>query len=418
MKNYNKLVPRDSFMGRYLNYMEQQETAYAFDFWSGMWALACACGRLTYVARPRAPVYLNLYTILIGESGIARKTTSVGTAARLVRMLTSEDPELGFIDAKVTAEKLDGLLHERTLEHGSAQFCIAIPELAVFLGTEQYVANMPTLLTDLYDCPSHRHGGGTIERGEIVQRNIWISFLSASTPVWLLKTVNPNVVEGGFTSRCLFVVSNEPKSKIPWPDEVDGAHDQAWMLQDLRDVRKRAAEAQPLTLTDGGMNVFTRWYKSRTRSVDAYLLSFEAREDAHVLRVAALLSINDGSWRIDQTHVSRSIRLIENVKETSKDIFDTGDTRSRYALSLDKIRSILISAGMDPVPRNELIRKSKRKLSYNELVDLLEILHEVGAVQRFVSPPESGKGRPVEYFRGTQLILARGLGDQVLDKFG
>src|SRR4051794_6591427 len=128
-------------MGRYLNYMEQQETAYAFDFWSGMWALACACGRLTYVARPRAPVFLNLYTILIGESGIARKTTSVGTAARLVRMLTSEDPELGFIDAKVTAEKLDGLLHERTLEHGSAQFCIAIPELAVFLGTEQYVAN-------------------------------------------------------------------------------------------------------------------------------------------------------------------------------------------------------------------------------------------------------------------------------------
>jgi hypothetical protein len=418
LKNFDKLVPRDSFMGRYLNYMEQQETAYAFDFWSGMWALACACGRLTYVARPRAPVYLNLYTILIGESGIARKTTSVGTAARLVRMLTSEDPELGFIDAKVTAEKLDGLLHERTLEHGSAQFCIAIPELAVFLGTEQYVANMPTLLTDLYDCPSHRHGGGTIERGEIVQRNIWISFLSASTPVWLLKTVNPNVVEGGFTSRCLFVVSNEPKSKIPWPDEVDGAHDQAWMLQDLRDVRKRAAEAQPLTLTDGGMNVFTRWYKSRTRSVDAYLLSFEAREDAHVLRVAALLSINDGSWRIDQTHVSRSIKLIENVKETSKDIFDTGDTRSRYALSLDKIRSILISAGMDPVPRNELIRKSKRKLSYNELVDLLEILHEVGAVQRFVSPPESGKGRPVEYFRGTQLILARGLGDQVLDKFG
>jgi hypothetical protein len=73
---------------------------------------------------------------------------------------------------------------------------------------------------------------------------------------------------------------------------------------------------------------------------------------------------------------------------------------------------------MDPVPRNELIRKSKRRLSYNELVDLLEILHEVGAVQRFVSPPESGKGRPVEYFRGTNLILARGLGDEVLSKFG
>jgi hypothetical protein len=418
VKNYDKLVPADSFLGRYLRFMSQQETAYAFDFWSGMWAVSCACGRLTYVARPRAPVFLNMYTILIGESGIARKTTSVSSAAKLVRVLATEDKELGFIDAKVTAEKLDSILHERTMEHGSSQLCIAIPELAVFLGTEQYVANMPTLLTDLYDSPSHRHGGGTIERGEIVQRNIWVSFLSASTPVWLLKTVNPNVVEGGFTSRCLFIVSNEPKSKIPWPDEDASSEDHAILLADLREIRSRAAIEQPLTLTEAGMATFTRWYRGRSRSMDAFLLSFEAREDAHVLRVAALLSINDGSWRIDQTHVSRSIRLVESVKDGSKDIFDTGDTRSRYALSLDKIRSILISAGMDPVPRNELIRKSKRRLSYNELVDLLEIMHELGAVQRFVSPPDSGKGRPVEYFRGTNLLLARGLGDEVLSKFG
>src|SRR3954451_2328100 len=290
--------------------MSQQETAYAFDFWSGMWAISCACGRLTYVARPRAPVYLNMYTILIGESGIARKTTSVNMAGGLVRVITREDQELGFIDAKMTAEKLDSILHDRTLEHGSAQLCVAIPELAVFLGTEQYVANMPTLLTDLYDCPSHRYGGGTIARGEITQRNVWLSFLSASTPVWLLKTVNPNVVEGGFTSRCLFIVSNEPKDKIAWPSAVDTDEEFAILVQDLREVRKRAFVEQPITLTDAGMTAFTRWYKARTRSLDVFKLSFEAREDAHVLRVAALLCINDGSWRIDQTHVSRSIKLI------------------------------------------------------------------------------------------------------------
>jgi hypothetical protein len=418
VKNYDRLVPHDSFMGHYLSFMDQQETAHAFDFWSGMWALACACGRITYVARPRAPVFLNMYTILIGESGIARKTTSVSSAARLVRIITSEDAELGFIDAKVTAEKLDSLLHERTMEHGSAQLCVAIPELAVFLGTEQYVANMPTLLTDLYDCPSHRHGGGTITRGEMIQRNIWVSFLSASTPVWLLKTVNPNVVEGGFTSRCLFIVSNEPKDKIAWPSAADTDEDFAILTQDLREVRKRALIEQPITLTDAGMTAFTRWYKARTRSLDVFKLSFEAREDAHVLRVAALLCINDGSWRIDQTHVSRSIKLIDSVKDTSKDIFESGDLRSRHAYSLDRIRSTLISAGMDPVPRNELFRKARGKLSYNELTGLIEVLHEIGAIQRFISPPEHGRGRPVEYFRGTNLILGRGLGEQVLDRFG
>src|SRR3954471_15127227 len=276
-------------MGRYLRFMSQQETAYAFDFWSGMWAISCACGRLTYVARPRAPVFLNMYTILIGESGIARKTTSVSMAAGLVRAITREDQELGFIDAKMTAEKLDSILHMRTVEHGSAQLCVAIPELAVFLGTEQYVANMPTLLTDLYDCPSHRYGGGTIARGEMIQRNIWLSFLSASTPVWLLKTVNPNVVEGGFTSRCLFIVSNTPKQRIPWPTGDDTTEDYDILLADLKHIRETAGESQPITLTAAAMTAFSKWYRARSRSMDAFLCSFEAREDAHVLRVAALL---------------------------------------------------------------------------------------------------------------------------------
>src|SRR3954467_3703539 len=100
------------------------------------------------------------------------------------------------------------------------------------------------------------------------------------------------------------------------------------------------------------MNAFTRWYRGRTRSMDAFLLSFEAREDAHVLRVAALLSINDGSWRIDHHHVGRSIKLIADVKQRSSAIFENTEQRTKFATSLDKIRAILVSRGMDPVPRS------------------------------------------------------------------
>jgi len=409
------LVPHDSFMGRYLAYMQRQETALAFDWWSGLWALACACGRHTYVARPRAPIFLNMYTILIGESGVARKTTSVATASKLVRQLCDDDPVMGFIDAKVTGEKLDDLLHQRTEAYGSAQMCAAVPELAVFLGTERYISNMPTLLTDLYDCPSHRHGGGTIARGECVQRDVWLSFLSASTPIWLLKTVNPNVVEGGFTSRCLFIVSNTPKHRIPWPDGSDTEHDYAWLLADLRAVHERVMDSQPIGLTDGGMSTFTKWYKTRGRSLDPFKQSFEAREDAHVLRVSALLSINDGTWRIDHHHVSRSIKLIADVKQASSAIFENTEQRTKFAYSLDKIRAILVSRGMDPVPRSDLYRRARHTLSHEEFMSLVEVLHEIGAVQRFSHQPD--RGRPAEYYRGTNLLLARGLGEQVLDKF-
>lgn len=414
--NYAKLVPADSFMGRYLRFMEQQETAYPYDWWCGLWCIAAACGRTTYVARPRAPVYLNMYTVLIGESGLPRKTTSVGFASRLIRDL-HRGTEIGTLDAKVTAEKLDDLLHERTMEYGSAQLCITIPELAVFLGTEQYVANMPTLLTDLYDCPSHRHGGGTIARGECIQRSVWLSFLSASTPVWLLKTVNPNVVEGGFTSRCLFINSNTPKQKIPWPTGDDTTEDYDILLADLRHIREMAGSSQPITLTEAALSAFTRWYKTRTRSYEVFKQSFEAREDAHVLRVAALLSINDGSWRIDHVHLGRAIRVVAEVKDGSNALFENSEQRTKYAVSLDRVRAILVGAGMDPVPRAELYRKARLQLSLDEMNALVEVMHEIGAIQRFMAKPVEGIGRPIEYLRGTQLLLGRGLGEQVLEKF-
>jgi hypothetical protein len=74
------MIPADSFMGRYLSYMQSQETALTFDEWTAIWCVSAACARATYVDRPRAPVYLNMFCVLVGDSGIARKTTAVANA--------------------------------------------------------------------------------------------------------------------------------------------------------------------------------------------------------------------------------------------------------------------------------------------------------------------------------------------------
>ena len=415
--DYTDYVPENTFISRYLRFMRRQETAFAYDFWSALWAVGAVCGRATHVARPRAPVYLNMFLILVGESGVARKTTSVSMAGGLVRAILSADDEIGYLDAKMTAEKLDDLLHERTQIHGTAQLCINIPELAVFLGVERYLTNMPMLLTDLYDCPTHRHGGGTIIRGESIQRNVWLSFLSASTQMWLMKSVNPDVIEGGFSSRCLFIVSNEPKRKIAWPDATSTDADRAVMLGDLRTIRDHALQRQPITLSAHAMSAFSTWYGKRERSYDLFRQSFEAREDSHVLRIAALLCINDGAWCVDEQHVLCAIKLVDEVKRSSGDIFQNMELHSKFTRSLDLLRSSLISAGMDPIPRHELSRRCRQKLTLGEFNGLLEVLHEIGAVQRFSSHPE-GRGRPTEFYRGTEELLERRLTEQVLAKVG
>ena len=413
--DYSKLVPQDSFLGRYLAYMSSQETSYEYDWWCGLWCIGAACGRYAHVARPRAPVYLNMFVILVGESGIARKTTSVHTAARIVRSIMPRVSDMAMMDAKCTPEALDLQLQEQSEEFGNAQLCIAVPELAVFMGTERYIAHMPTLLTDLYDCPAMRVGGGTIARGSVVQRNVWVHFLSASTPIWLLKTVNPNVIEGGFTSRCYFVVSNEPKQSVAWPTEPD-THLFAEVCEDAQIIANEARTRGPIALTDEAQQSFVSWYSKRTRSIDPFKQSFEAREDAHVLRVAALLCINDGTWCVGLDHLNKSITLVTALKERSGTIFVSAEARSKYAIGLDILRSYLINTGMDPVAHHRLYLKVRRHLDNQEFRALLDVLHEIGAIQRF-SLNEAGRGRPTDYVRGTKLLLARGLGDSVMDRF-
>jgi hypothetical protein len=71
---------------------------------------------------------------------------------------------------------------------------------------------------------------------------------------------------------------------------------------------------------------------------------------------------------------------------------------------------------MDPIPKYTLARRCRRKLDREEFDALLEVLHEVGAVQRFADPMHE-RGRPAEYYRGTSILLSKGLGETVLGKF-
>jgi hypothetical protein len=187
--NYKKLVPSDSFIGDYLSYLDKIETANAYDFWTAIFLISTAVGRSIFVNRPGAPVYLNLFSVLVAESGVTRKSTSVRFAADFARNLSSE--ELPLIQSKTTPEKLEFDLWKQSEKFEQSGALIVVSELATFLGREKYVETMPALLTDLYDCPELRSGGGTLGSGGKTIKNVFVSFLSASTPSWLLRAVNP-----------------------------------------------------------------------------------------------------------------------------------------------------------------------------------------------------------------------------------
>ena len=408
---YDHIAAPDTFIGRYMAHMADYETATDYDFWCALWLLSCAVRRDVVVDRPHAPVFLNLYAILVAASGVTRKSTAVGVARSLARKLFDDDPTIELLESKTTPEKLDKILHERSTVTGSACVAIGISELAVFLGTERYNAALPALLTDLYDCHSSRAGGGTVTRGSVNQSNVFINLLSASTPAWLLRSVNPNVVEGGFTSRCIFVVSEQPKRRIAWSDNP--TTDPAPLLRDLQLIRAQGRDYRTITINAGGLAYFRGWYSKRKLNIDAFRSSFESREDAHILRLAAFLCINDNTWIIQQTHIKAAIKLIAVAKQNASYLFEGETPTTKYLVAIEKIKETLLRSGSRAVSRSALFLKVRNHVDNAGFVALLDVMTEIGAIARY-QEAILGAGRPTDLIRGLPLLSSKGLVERVV----
>lgn len=415
--NLNGIAPQGTFVSDYMHHMREQETASAYDFWCALWLLSVACGRDVVVARPRAPVYLNMYAVLVADSGITRKSSAVRHASSIARRVISDDPLIGMVENKATATRIDDVLHQRTMDVGAGQLVITASELAAFVGTGIGAGEVVPLLTDLYDCPDSRRGGGTISRGVIDQRNVWINFLAASTPEWLFKCVHPTMVAGGFTSRCYFIVSERPKARIAWPseDKAADAGTEGDFVARLHDTRAKARRYREIILNDNALATFRKWYAGRQLHRDPFRSSFEAREDAHVLRVAALLCINDGAWIVQQKHVTDATRIIAGLKSSSAALFAGTGMRSKWIMGAEAIRDALIMAG-GPMPRAALYLKARNHIDNSEFQALMDTMHESGFVERLEG--REGLGRPVELYRGTTLLRTRGVIERLAEVIG
>ena len=376
--------------------MNDLETARSFDLWGGLWLLSMAASRGTVVARPRLPIFLNMYCILVGESGWPRKSTAVKHALRVARRFIDEyDRETILVTDATTPQKLilELVTQSKTFEKATA--VIAISELVRFLGRDAASVDMPGLLTDLYDCPEIAESPGTIARGATVIRNAYLTFLSASTPAWLARGVNQEAISGGFTSRILFIVAMEGKNRIPWPkDETKFDTDKlvGW-LHRIRRFSNSDCKGI-ITLESDTLKAFSEWYTTRTLHRDDFRASFESREDEHILRIGALLSLNEKRSSISLTNFCIAQSLVELAKQRATEIFDVGVSYDKTTLGIEAVLSALSTTSRgEGIKQGDLAKQVRHRCNSSDLTAILDVLQHLSAVRKYRAKPAKG-GRP------------------------
>jgi hypothetical protein len=412
---FREAVKPNTFLHRYLQYMAPLETPLAYDFWCGMWLISNAIGRRIIVNRPKAPVFLNLYIVLCADAGTTRKSTAIRMCEKVYRSADFSDDTL-TITGSITPEKLREQMAIKSSTVGHASAAIIVSELVTFLGKEQYAIAMPGMLTDLYDCPSIRDYSRMTTNNTVIQ-NVFVSFAAASTPSWLVRAINPDVIEGGFTSRCLFIIEERRKHLVAWPDD-DAVGDMSPALgTELRHIRKMAEHwgRVGIGLTANARTKFVNWYGQRRDgdTNDPFVASFEAREDHHILRLAALLCANDDSWQIDAHHIGHAIKLITHHKNSAASLFGANKEAARLTGGIDKLRRVLLEAGELGIGQSDLLFKTRNALKTRELEYSLAIMHEMEMVQKFEIPTS---GRKKTIWRATNKILLRNLNQLVMEK--
>lgn len=395
-------LPPDSFVARYVKNQDMLETSLVYDFWCAMFCLSNAATRWCVVDRPRAPVRLNLYIILTAESGVTRKSTAVGTAARIMEAFNDRiDGRITIINTKTTPERLEQVLSQSSQRHNDSHFSFVVSELVTALGSERYNLAMPGLLTDLFDSPAVRRTTGTVSGGSQELRNVYGTFLSASTPSWLTRAINPDVIEGGFTSRVFFVISDAPKQRVSWPQRRDDEGERKLVEQlvgiynDLRPTafeQRNTGGERRFVLTEGAHQIFDQWYRSREMGVDPFSASFDAREDGHVLKTAALFAVNRNSGYIDIDDIHSALTIIDKtVKQKSVELLSYQVNNVLIDL-IEKTRTVLLQ-NPSGVKHSDMIRRLQTLAKAKRIVVVLDVMHTLNMVRKFeYSHP--GSGRP------------------------
>ena len=222
----------NDWISAYLKYVENTEPPISYHTWTAVSMIAGALQRKVYLNWGHDTIYPNMYIVLIGPSGRARKGTAMNIGKDILK-----DIGISMTSESITREALirdmkDAVTNFPDATTGKVRFHCSLTalseELSVFLGQNdiKFLAD----LTDWYDSRdswTYRTKGSGTDKIQGVCFNI----LGATAPDWLQSILPQEAVGGGFTSRIIFVVE-ETKAGIhmdqptnrPILHKVAGAH--------------------------------------------------------------------------------------------------------------------------------------------------------------------------------------------------
>lgn len=295
-----------SWLQRYLDYTQHQESPEEYHFWVGMTTIASVLNRRVHTDRRSHGVSWyqvfpgQMMCVLVGPPALGK-----GLPIRLGRklMLLSN---VDIMKGKGSAEKIIDNLEVISKNHnGDAIATIIAPELSVFLNKQVYSDALVDFLTDIYDAEDPfvymtRSGGNK------TLRNPCVTVLAGATPVTIGESIPEKAQSSGYLSRVLHIWADKcTKPTNPLTDLDDEEITQTEIdrikcaeVELATDLLKMSQLTGAFKYTHAGKLWFNSWLDSFARSLQGHVEGARRRQD-HLIRLSMILRISDAIRKHD-----------------------------------------------------------------------------------------------------------------------
>lgn len=277
----------------FCEYAGYGEAPRRMNFWAGVSAIAGALRRRVWIDQFYFRWIPNFYIVFVAPPGVVSKSTTADKAMDLLKEVPGIHfgPDIVTWQALVTSfgEASEMYLYDGMYHAESAVTCAA-SELGNLLNPRD--RDLVDLLVTLWDNrksldKATKHFGSDHIAGPSA------NIIGCTTPSWLQENVPSSVVEGGLTSRVVFVFADRKERLVAYPGKTvpKGMENvRKALIEDLTAITKLCGEYK---LTGAAEAYGEAWYKSVWEGYKAdeeIFGNYIARKQTHLHKLAMVLA--------------------------------------------------------------------------------------------------------------------------------
>ena len=379
----------DDWIESYVEFTRNTEPPESYRRWCAISMIASALERKCRLRWGTLTFYPNMYIVLVGPSGRARKGTAMSPALDMLsdlgcHMAAESTTREALVRAlKESKAELSISADGKTPPH-HCSLTIFSPELMVFLGNNN--TQLLSDLTDWYDCRSKwtyrtKHQG----TDEII--GVFVNLIGATTPELIRDALPSDAIGGGLTSRIIFIYEANKGKIVPAPflseaDSILGMQ----LYNDLEQIYFMSGDFQTTSrfLTD-----WIEWYtyqEDHPPFDDERLAGYIERRPNHIMKLSMILNASrDGGMLIDSEDLERSVKYLGVVERNMTKVF-SGVGKYEYSSVLVAMMNYI--GYMKQVTLEQLTLRYQRDADPATLDTIIQSLVQSGFAKRV---PDGGR---------------------------